>query len=234
MSAPTWSSILANSRALLNDQVDAVYHDEVLLAYLNMALQELQEIYELNDIPVTHQTSAVVTVAAGITRIAFTGTVPQLPPDLIEIHELFESDAGQNVWTPVTKRSYLTTSLIGDRTPIAKFGVWSWENQEIHLLESLQDNDLKMDYIKSVFPELTLTALQSKNNILNSETFLQYRVAGLAAEFIEENFIRADKLNAFGAMGLERGLGISVKAQQVIPVRRRPFRASFKRRRVIT
>lgn len=230
----TWSSILANSAALMNDQDRATYTDAVLLAYLNIALSELEEIYELNNIPVTNRTSAIINVPAGQTVVAFNNTLAQLPPDLVEIQELFESDEGQNVWTPVVKKEFLTTSLIGDRTPVAKFGVWAWINQEIHLVESNQDNDIKMDYIASLFPELSVPALNSVITIVNIETFLQYRVAALAAEFVEENFTRADKLNIFGAIAMERSLGISIKGKQPIAVRRRPFRASFKRRRVVT
>lgn len=226
----TYTSILNTSRAVLNDQEDAVYHDSVLLAYLNMALAELEEIFELNSIPSTNLSSAVINIPAGVDRIGF-DTVPELPLDLIEIQQLWESLEGQNVWVPVTKRNYLTSSL--GNSPVALFGVWAWMNQGIHLLESNQDNDLKIDYISSLFAELTIGNLNNRNVILNTDTFLSYRTAGLASEFIDENITRADKLNIFGGIAIERSLGISIKGKQSITTRRRPFRAAWKSRRSI-
>lgn len=226
----TYSGILATSRAVLNDQEDAVYHDAVLLAYLNMALAELEEIFELNSIPSTDRTSAIINVPAGVTRIGF-DTIPELPLDLIEIQQLWESLEGQDTWVPLTKKNYLTQSL--GNSPVALFGTWAWMNQGIHLLESSQDNDLKLDYICSLFTELTVGNLGNRNVILNTDTFLSYRTAGLAAEFIDENITRSDKLNLFGGVALERSLGISIKGKQSITTRRRPFRAAWKSRRVL-
>ncbi len=227
----TWTQILAKSSALLNDQDRATYTDEVLLAYLNIALSELQETFELNNIPATQKTSSTINVPIGTTKIAFSGTVPELPPDLIEIQQLFESMEDQNIWTPMTRKDYLTSYLMSGGAPVTTFGVWAWDDQAIHVLESLQPNDLKIDYIGSLFTELSVSALQKKNPILNTDTILQFRVAGLAAEFIEESIRRADILNGSAAAAMQRSLGISVKAKQAIAVRRRPFRASWKSRR---
>ena len=230
----TYTSILASSAAVLNDQTRAVYTDAVLLAYLNMALAELEEIFELNNIPVTNETSAIINVPAGITVIGYnTAPDPVLPPDLIEIQQLWESLEDQEAWTPVTKKEFLTQSSIINGSPIAAFGVWAWMDQEIHVLESNQDNDLKLDYIKSLFSEITVGQLNALNPITNTDTFLSYRVAGLAAEFIDENTVRADKLNLFGGSALERSLGISIKGKQSITTRRRPFRAAWKSRRIL-
>lgn len=228
----TYASILSSSRAILNDQDDAVYHDAVLLAYLNIALAELEEIFELNNISATSTTSAIINVPAGITTIGF-DTVPQLPLDLIEIQQLWESLEGQEAWIPITKKEYLTQSLTINGSPVASFGIWSWEGQGIRVLESSQDNDIKIDYVKSLFTELALGNLNNRNTILNTDTFLSYRVAGLAAEFIDENLARADKLNLFGGVALERSLGISIKGKQSITTRRRPFRAAWKNRRIL-
>lgn len=228
----TWTSMLGRSAsALLNDADRAVYTDIVLLPYLNITLSELQEIYELNNIPVTNNHSATIAVPAGIAAIGF-ATVPSLPVDLVEIQELFESQTGQNNWIPVTKKEFLTASILG-ATPISMFGIWAWMNQEITLRAAANAVDLRLDYIRSLFVELTISMLGQQNTILNTDSFIQYRVAGLASEFIDENLTRADKLNGFAIMGLERSLGISIKGKQSISIRRRPFRAAFKRRRTL-
>lgn len=218
----------------MNDQARATYTDEVLLAYLNIARSELQEIYELNDIPATHKTSSIISVPIGETRVAFTGTVAQLPVDLVEINKLWESDEGQDVWSPVIRQDYLTNWIPANNAPVSKFGVWAWQDQEIKLLPSLQVNDLKIDYLASLFFELDINSIQQRVNIRSIDTTLEFRVAGLAAEFIEENFTRANSMNNLAGTALTRALGISIKGQQAIATRRRPFRAAFKARRWVS
>lgn len=227
----TWAEILSGSAAALNDQNRAIYTNTVLLPYLNIALAELQEVFELNNIPVTNKTSATINVPAGTTSIGFT-TTPALPADLVEIQELFESQEGQNAWIPVAKRNYLTPYYLGS-TQITMFGVWAWMEQAIKVNAAIVDIDLKLDYIKFLFEPVVIGDINDDNTIINTDTFFIYRVAGLAAEFIGENKTRADTLNAFGVASLDRSLGISVKGQQSIPIRRRPFRAQFKRRRTM-
>ncbi len=227
----TWSSNLVKSAALMNDQDRAVYTDAVLLPYLNIALSELQEIFELNNIPSTSVTSATIAVPAGTSLIGFL-TVPALPTDLVEIQQLWESQTGQNNWTPMGKREYLTAAIVGS-TQLSMFGVWAWLDQQINLRAANTPLDLKLDYIQNLFAEITIGLVGTNNAVINTDTFFQYRTAALAAEFIEENISRADKLNIYGVSGLERSLGISVKGKQSIAVRRRPFRAAFKRSRTL-
>lgn len=228
----TWTSLLSRSAALLNDQDRANYTDTVLLPYLNIALGELQEIFELNNIPVTNKTSGTLTVPSATSLIGFT-TTPPLPADLVEIQELFESATGQNTWIRVDKREFLTDSLLTGSTQISTFGVWAWIDQQIQVRPAIVSIDLKLDYIKTIFVEQVLSSLSSQNTILNTDTFFIYNVAGLAAEYIDENLTRADKLYQRAGMALDRSLGISVKGKQSIAVRRRPFRAAWKRRRTL-
>lgn len=227
----TWSSNLAKSAALMNDQDRAVYSDTVLLPYLNIALSELQEVYELNNIPVTSVSSATIAVPANTSLIGYS-TVPALPADLVEIQEMWESQTGQNLWTPVTKKEYLTASILGN-VSLTMFGVWAWLDQQVNVRAAINAIDIRFDYIQNLFAELTIGLVGTTNPIVNTDTFFQYRTAALAAEFIEENLTRADKLNMYGVSGLERSLGISIKGKQAIAIRRRPFRAAFKRRRTI-
>lgn len=234
----TYEEILNGSRAALNDQDGEVFTNGFLLAYLNMALSELQEIFELNSIPVTQKTSTVIDVPSGNTEVTFAPTPPivgvdYLPSDLVEINQLWESADGQNKWVPVTKKDYLTRDILPGAATLNCFGVWAWQDQAIQLLACIQDRDLKLDYIKSLFLTLVLGDLDEDNTILNTDLFLQFRTAGLAAEFVDENDARAAKNNNYAAISLERSLGISTKGKQSIIYRRRPFRTSFKRRGVL-
>lgn len=228
----TWTSLLSRTASVvMNDGDRAAYTDAVLLPHLNTCLSELQELFELNNIPVTNDESATIVVPANTSEIGFS-TVPALPSDLVEIQQLFESQTGQNSWIPVTKKEYLTASILG-AVPISMFGIWVWEEQAIKVRPAVNPIDIRMNYIKTIFIELTIGMLGNQNTVLNTDSFITYRVGGLAAEFIEENFSRADKANAYAISGLERSLGISIKGKQSIAVRRRPFRAAFKRRRTM-
>jgi hypothetical protein len=236
----TWEALLANSAALLNDNDQEVFTNAVQLAYLNIALGELQEIFELNNIPVTNDTSVIIEVPSStniITVIEIEPAIPVVgtpyyPSDLVEIQRLWQSNTGQNAWTPITRKDYLTREIIGN-TSSSIFSAWAWINQEIRLLSANQDNDLKIDYIKSLFLTLAIGDLTADVTIINVATTLQFRVAGLCAEFIYEDEARAAKLNNNAGTALDRSLGISVKGRQAIAVRRRPFRASRKRRGIL-
>lgn len=227
---------LSQSAALLNDTDRAVYTDVVELPYLNLARMELEEIFELNSIPVTNETSAVIVVPSGVTTVGF-GIVanspqPKLPDNLVEIRELWESNSGQNVFIPMTKLEFITGIDI-DNTPVSFFRFWSWQDQEIRLPNALVPIDIKLDYIQSLFTFLYVSDLNSRNLIRNTDLFFQYRTAGLCAEFIMHDEGRAQALNGNAASSLANSLGISVKGTQSITTRRRPFRAGFKMRRVV-
>lgn len=90
------------------------------------------------------------------------------------------------------------------------------------------DNDIKIDYIGTLFA--TLVDENSVINVINAKTFLQYRTGGLLCEFIERNLSSANALNAYAEMALDRALGIGIKGKQSITTRRRPFRSGFRRR----
>lgn len=234
----TWSQLLAKSAALLNDFDQSVYTNAVQLAYLNIARDEIQEVFELNNIPVTNEESAILTISAGDFVVGFEPAIPvpgtpYLPSDLIEIQQLWESQEGQNAWIPVDKQEFMTATIPGGAVENSFFGFWAWMDQEIRLHPANQDNDLKIDYIKSLFVDLAIGDVGDDINILNVSTTLMYRVAGLCAQFIMENMERANSLNAFASTALDRSLGISTKGKQSIVFRRRPFRASWKSRGVI-
>lgn len=230
MAYPQFSAgtVMDLSAALLNDPEKAIFTYAAQLPYLAMALQELQEHFEQNNLPVTNDTSTVIAVDAGVTVLGFAdyAPAPNLPDDLIDIRKLWYSQRDQEQWLPMTKREYLPHYLAN--TPIGALTIYTWNNQEVKFFASTLDNDIKIDYVKPVFP-----ALVDENTILaliNGKTFLEYRTAALAARFVGENTTRADELDGFAVFGSDRATSIANKGKQSIPVRRRPFRANFRRR----
>lgn len=218
------------SASMQNDSAQTVYTYAAQLPYFNMALKELQEHFELNNIPITNRTSAPLDVVAGTTEIGF-ATSPALPSDLIDIEQLWERIEGTNPYVPMTKVDFLPHNLEG--TLVGPFTWYVWENQTIKVLESLQDNDLKLDYIANLFSLITINDINNHTDtigIINAASFLQYRTGALVAQFIGENKSRADDLDTFAILGLDRVTGIGTKGRQSITTRRRPFRAGLKSR----
>lgn len=225
------STVLAKAATLMNDTARTIYTYSAVLPYLQIALQELQEIFELNSIPVTQLTSSVINVPTGYTQIIFNGVgVPTLPSDLIEPQQLWEREEGIDPFVPMSRRDYLPHQLEGVLT--GKFSYYVWENQTIKLHPSNRDNDIKIDYIRQIFTPLVDE--NSQINVINAATFLEYRTAALCAEFIERNQASANSLNNYAVLALDRATGIGVKGKQSILTRRRPFRAAYKKRGFMT
>lgn len=214
---------------LMNDQEQAVYTNATCLPLLNLALDELQELFELNGIPVTNETSTAIKIKAGIDSVGF-DTNPALPSDLIEIQQLWESQSGLNKWTPVDKRDFIPHYL-DDNTNVSMFLIWAWKDGRISLVKANQDNDLKIDYTASIFnTPILIKDINVNLPFTNVKTFLEYKTGALCAMFIAENETRATALDSLAGTALSRALGIPIKGMQSINTRRRPFRASFKRR----
>lgn len=227
----TAGQVMNISAALLNDSARSVYTYAAQLPYLQLALQELREHFELNGIAVTQNTSAVIQVNAGQTAIVYNGVgVPSLPADFVEPQQLWERTRGINPFIPMTKVDYLPHELEG--VPTSQFIYYVWESQEIRFLPSNANNDIKIDYIRELFQNIVDE--NSPINVVNSQTFLEYRTASLCAEFIERNLTSANALGGYAVLGGDRATGIGVKGKQNIMTRRRPFRAGYKKRGWVT
>lgn len=227
---PTPAQIIKSVAALQNDAPQDVYTNLACLPYLNMAMRALQEEFELNNIPSTEHSSVSLEVAAGVHSIGF-NTTPALPSDLIEIQQIWESASGTDTWTPMGRVDFLPHYL-ENGTTINQFLIWAWLDQHIELIAANADNDLKLDYIKSIFVEVTAGNLEVNLPIINCQTYLEFKTAAMCSMFIGENETRAIALENQAIQALERSLGISVKGKQAISFRRRPFRSAWKSRRV--
>ena len=220
-------TVMDMAASLMNDPIKSQYTYAAQIPYLNMALQELQEYFELNSIPVTENTSAVITCPAGTSEIVYNGVgVPTLPSDMVEPQQLWERATGIDPYIPMTKRDYLPHGLEGIQN--AQFIYFTWQDQKIKVLPATASNDIKIDYIKQLFTPVTSSG--SLINVINAQSYLEYRTAALLAEFIERNKTSSDSMNSYAVLAMDRATGISSKGKQSIMTRRRPFRAGYKRR----
>lgn len=231
---PTPTAIMADVASLMNDTARDDYTDAAVLPYFNMALRILQETYELNNIPITDETSDILIVPKGVDVISFQGTNPTLPTDLVEIQQLWESPSGLNEFQPMDRQEYIPHYL-EDGQAISQFLIWAWKNNSINLIAANQAIDLKIDYVKSLFP--TITANDVANDIgvrfVNIYSYMMFQTAAICAMFIAENPERAEALEKEADDALERSMGISTKGKQSIVYRRRPFRSAYKMRRTL-
>lgn len=219
-------TVMNLAASLLNDTARTVYTYAAQLPYLQMALQELREYFEQHSISVTQEVSAVIQVNAGQNQIVYNGTTtPSLPNDFVEPLQLWESTRGQNGYTPMTRKDFIPPYIADIVTSV--FGFYAWNGQAIILPVANADNDVKIQYIRELF--VPLVDESSIINVVNAQTFLEYRTAALCAEFIERNITSANSLNSNAVFALDRAAGISAKSKQVIMTRRRPFRGAYKR-----
>lgn len=205
--------------SLQNDTAKTIYTYTVQIPYLNMAMAELQEVFEQHNVPATNDTtSSPITVNVGTTTIT-------LPTDLVEIQQLHERLFNSNDdYTPMTRRDFLpkTTVITSDLC------YWQYNGQVVSFIGANTARQVLVDYVQSLF--VPITAPSDTITLINSKTFLAYRTAGLCSQFVGENQDRADNLNQFAILALDRALGINIKGTQSISTRRRPFRQAFKLR----
>lgn len=225
------SDIMDLSAARLNDVSRSLYTYTVQIPFLNLALLELQEIYEANNAPTTDQTSATIQVnaATGIVSIPFddgfaSGVPGFLPDDLIEIKVAWQSTRSLNQWTTFSPIDYLPEPS----TRISSFLNYQWATDCMKVNGANANNDIKLDYIRSLF--VPVESEDDELLIINGKSFLVNRTASYVAQDIMEDEERATTcLNAAYA-SLDNSLTIVTKGRQKIQIRRRPFRAGFKSR----
>jgi hypothetical protein len=219
----TAADVMDGAASLLNDTARSVYSYTVQLPYLNMAIQELQETFQLNNIPVTDINSAVINVPSGTSEITFGGS-PALPSDLIDIQKAWQRQEGIDPYIPLSRLHAIPLELSGVET--TQLYGYTWQSQKMQFLPANTDIDIKLEYIRELFAPLT--ASDDEINIINAKTFLQNRTAALMAQYVEENPDRAGTLNANAGMALDTSVGISAKGLQGMVTRRKPFRSGYK------
>lgn len=221
----TSGSVMDGAAALMNDRAKTKYSYTVQLPYLTIALQELQEFFQQNEIPVTDDVEAEITIPANTTEIIFNavGPAPSLPDDLVEPGMLWERQADVNPWVPMTR--WETLPYYNEGIEIQNFIGYVWESQKIKLLACNQINQIKIQYQKQLFD--VITDETDEINVINAKSFLEYRTASLLAQYVEEDPGRAQSLDANAGLSLDRVISVGTKSRQAIMIRRRPFRSGY-------
>ncbi len=214
----------------MNDTAQLNYTDTKLLPYFNMALIELMQKYQENDIPITTKTtSANIEMTAGLTEIPFYSTTQTalLPSDLVEPILPWESNDGGNTWTPMTKVQMIDPNIAENQNQSC-FGIYEWLGDRIRVPQATSDILVKMQYHRNIFT-IPMTINQIKVPIpTNAVLFLGHKTGALCAALVAQNETRAGELSELAEQSIDRELNIPTKGAQNIAVRRRPFRQAYK------
>jgi len=218
---PLASAIMANVASLLNDSAQINFTNTALLPYLQIAFQDLKDEMLDNNVPFTNEVSSILQITTSMFDIGG-NTGPALPSDLIEIQGCYERLTGtDDDFTLMVRMDYLPpiTELTDELI------YWTWQEQIIQFLGALTIRDVRLNYIGT---SVTISSPSTNVGVLNSESYLQYRCASLAAEYIGENPTRAAGLQNDAQAALDKFLNLSNKGRQSIATRRRPFLSRYK------
>jgi hypothetical protein len=211
-------------RALMNDMVHQQFTDFTILPYLRIAYEDLKSDLMEYNIPFTNATSNAILIPAGVTTIG-DDTPPLLPPGLVEIFSISERTAGtNNDFVLMERRQFLP--MTEQLTSHLRY--WAWWGHGIRFIGATAPVEVKLNFILS---GSNFAEIVDENTIFRVDVvkaYLAYRTAGHCSMFIGENETRAATLYGFADKELDKLLSISIKSQQAIKTRRRPFRASFK------
>ena len=224
----TSGNVMDQAASLLNDTAKTIFPYTVQLPYLNTALEDFQNEYELNEVPVTDSfTSDPITIPANNVGIGFS-TTPALPSDLLEPTILWERTTQQDPFIQMTALQNLPRYMEGAQIPQL---IWyTWQGNMLNWLPPNGVNDIKIEYIRQLFMPFLDTNGNDVIAVMNAQNYLAFRTAALCARFIGENPTRADSLDQFAVSAMDKALGQATKGRQNIMVRHRPFRQGWKRR----
>jgi len=212
----------------MNDPAKTDYTYTAQLPYLNMAIDELVESLEESNASPTNQTSAVITVTAGMNKITPLehADLPHYPVDLVELQEVGERPSGSSDPFLMLGRKEFLQAFPASQSLL----FWCWEDQQIKFNPNgaLSDRDIQLRYIRQAISQAADDA--SVIGAINARSYLAYKTASLCAMYIGENETRAGILATEAERALERLTGINNKGKQQIMTRHRPFRAGWKSR----
>lgn len=202
---------LGTAKALLNDPSGYIYPDDKMLPLLQKAYGELQTKMMLNGLPVLREQTTATPVAAGTVLL---GDGSGLPGDFVYPLHLAEralnstllyEDMDELDWEPTLQQD-------------TRLRYWNWREEEIKFLGATTNREVRIRYMKGL---TRITATTTPIAVNNSEAFLASRCAAIAAVLIGSNPTKGQALGEDAQVMLDDLLGVLVKRQQGLGVRRR-------------
>ena len=212
--ASTSGSIMQRSAAHLNDTSMLVYNADVLLPYLNMAIDELQEELGVFEIGEMRRETIIILVNAGDTSI------PQMPLDFLEAISVLERARGSSdEWREVDQVVAIDPNLT--IRPGNTLSQWTERSDRIEINPPALDREILLDYVAS------MTIAEGEDgpiNIESSRRLLALLTARNAARDAGNSRTKADTYEPDIARARDRLIRrLQKKSQEVSGTRRLPY-----------
>jgi hypothetical protein len=171
------------AKVYLNDSLQALWSNTVLLPVLVAANEELQALFDINEIPVIIEDSSPVTsVESGDTEL------DEYPTDLLLPLKLFERTLDSDEeWIEVREVEKVDPNNSNSQQIIE----WAYHNNKIYINPPTTDREIYLEYKR------TLTALSAAGSTVElpaAKAFLSVRTAQIAAKNIGNNPTKAAEL----------------------------------------
>lgn len=214
------STVLTMARGLLNDpDPGSVMTDIRLIPLLDLSSRELQLMLFGVDSLELKEISAFLTVPINTPTL---NAAAGYPSDVIKPVELAERDFGStDFFTPLEEREWEPDIL-----PDNWIKFWAYRDSgEVRINPATVAKQIRFKYLKSL---AIITAAGSTIPIPQSEVWLAYRTAELAAVTIGENPSRAAALLPNRLLAESKLIGGTVKGGQNSPARHRKRRRTWR------
>src|SRR5713226_6773728 len=117
------SVVMDRVAGLLNDTAKTLFTYVVQVPYLNVAIDELQESMQANNVPATNEVSSILVITTAMSDIGGS-TGPALPSDLIEIQGAYERLTGSTEdFQVMSKVEFLPPFVVLTEALI----YWAWQ-----------------------------------------------------------------------------------------------------------
>jgi len=213
------SDVMTEAAALLNDQGMTNFNTTNMLPFIKKANDELQLDLALIGISVIKEIYALTTIPQLADPVGTLSMVfPNPPTDMIVPVALEERKLGDTgVFTPMRQKDWEPNV-----SAVQTLRFWAWREMEIKLRGAIQDNEVRLKYIKVLTP---IVGASTPLVDALTKTTLAARTAALAAAFWGEDFERATALKDDADEWKEKYIALCVNQKQSVVARRKPFRA---------
>lgn len=207
----TAGSVTLRAAQHLNDSSQLVYTSTILLPFVNMALEELEEELDVYDVNPLRNESIVIDVAQGDTVLT------QMPTDYVEAVALFErADGSSDNWVEVKETDWVDVNL-DESTTILN---WAPRGGQIRITPPTQAREVMLKYLKGL---TEATAVGTTLDIGGSLRFLGLATARAAARDLGNSVTKAASYDKDIAKAKDMLVRRLSNEGQGIGVRRRPF-----------
>lgn len=145
----TSGSVLLRASTHLNDPLQAIWTEAIMLPFMKMAINELEEEMSVFELTPLIQDSAILPVASGSTTLA------GLPSDFIEAISMIERAQGatDNEWMDVPETKDMDNNLVV--RPVTYIGEWAIRNTTILINPPTENREVTLSYIRGLVEPTT-------------------------------------------------------------------------------